>query len=203
MKNKYASVSGRLAAATALVAVILSPVVASAISTTANTTVNATVSSVISMTTSTTVAIGITPTASGAMSSSSDAVSVSTNNSLGYTLTLADTDATTTLVSGANTIAADSGTQAVPSASLTLNRWGYRVDSIGGFGAGATTAETNIASSAFKWAGVPATGAPNTIKSASTTATNDITTVWYGVKVDTSKPNGVYTDSVTYTATTN
>lgn len=203
MKTKNRKLSSRLSAIAAVVAVVLSPVAASAASTTASTTINATVGSIISMTTSSTVAIGVTPTASGAMSSNSDAVSVSTNNALGYVLTLADTDATTTLVSGANTFLADAGSQAVPSASLTLNRWGYRVDSVGGFGAGTTTAETNIASSAFKWAGVPASGSANTLKTTATTATNDITTVWYGVKADTTKPNGVYTDSVTYTATTN
>ncbi|MBC7746476.1 hypothetical protein H7Y40_00650 [Pedobacter sp.] len=201
MKNKKTHMVTRLTAVAAVVAAVLSPVAASAV--TANTTINATVGATISMTTSTTVAIGVTPTAPGSMSSSSDAVSVSTNNALGFTLSLADTDATTTLVSGGNTFVADAGTQASPTASLTNNRWGYRVDSIGGFGAGATTTETNVASSAFSWAGVPATGSPNTIKTTATTASNNITTVWYGVKADTTKPNGVYTDSVTYTATTN
>lgn len=203
MKTKNKQVSSRITAIVAVVAVVLSPVVASAASTTAATTINATVGSTISMTTSTAVAIAVTPTSGGAMSSNSDAVSVSTNNALGYTLTFTDTSAVTTLVSGGNSILTDVGTQAAPSVSLTLNRWGYRVDGIGGFGAGATTAETNIASSAFKWAGVPATGSPNTLKTTGITASNDITTVWYGVKVDTTKPNGTYTGSVTYTATTN
>jgi hypothetical protein len=185
----------------AIVGVVLSPVAAAAIG--ANTTINATIGSTISMTTSSTVAIAVTPTASGAMSSASDTVSVTTNNATGYALTLANGDATTSLANGANTILADAGTQGTPTAGLTNNRWGYRVDGVGGFGAGPTTAESNVASSARSWAGVPATGAPNTLKTTAATASADTTTVWYGVKADTTKPNGVYTDSVTYTATTN
>lgn len=187
----------------AVFAVIIAPVAASAATATTSTTINATLGSTISMTTSGTVAIGVTPTASGAMSSNSDTVTVATNNSAGYVLTFSNNDTTTNLVSGANTFTADAGTQAVPTSTLTNNRWGYRVDSVGGFGVGATTAETNVASSAFSWAGVPSSAAPNTLKTTATTATADVTTVWYGVKADTTKPSGVYSDSVTYTATTN
>jgi hypothetical protein len=172
-------------------------------STTANTTINASIASVISMTTSGTVSISVTPTSSGAMSSASDTVSVSTNNTAGYALTLSDSNTNTDLVKGSDTITADAGTQASPSNTLTNNRWGYRVDSVGGFGAGPTSAETNVSSSAYKWAGVPSSAAPNTLKSTATTASGDTTTVWYGVKSDSTKPNGIYTDTVTYTATTN
>lgn len=178
------------------------PMVASAASTTANTVVNADIAAVISMTTSTPITINITPTGGGVVSSLSDSVSVSTNNSTGYFLTLADADANTNLVSGANNIAAHAGTQASPTV-LANNTWGYRVDSVGGFGAGPTSAETNNGSSTTIWAGVPATGFPNTLKTTSSTAANDITTVWYGVRVNTTLPSGIYTDTVTYTATTN
>ena len=107
-----------------------------------------------------------------------------------------------TLRRGGNTIAAHAGTQAVPTA-LAANTWGYRVVGVGGFGASAYSAETNNTSSTSTWAGMPATGSPNTLKTTSSTAANDVTTVWYGVKVDSSQPNGVYSDTVTYTATTN
>lgn len=187
----------------AAVAVVLSPVAASAATDTKSTTINATINSVISMTTSSTVAIAVTPTASGAMSSNSDTVTVSTNNSTGYTLTLANGDTTTNLVSGGNTIAADAGTQASPSSTLTNNRWGYRIVGVGGFGASATSAETNVANSAYSWAGVPSSASPNTVKTTGATASGDVTTVWYGVKADSTKPSGTYSDSVTYTATTN
>lgn len=186
-----------------LAAVVLGvPVVASAASQTATTTINATVNSVISISTGTTVNISLTPTAGGVVSSASDTVSVSTNNAAGYNLTLADSDATTNLVSGPNTIAAHGGTQASPTA-LAANTWGYRVVNVGGFGASAYTAETNNGSSTSTWAGVPATGSPNTIKTTASTASADTTTVWYGVRANSTKVGGTYSDTVTYTAVTN
>lgn len=191
-------------AAWALVAaaVATAPVTVSAASSSANTVINATVNSVISITTASPVAISLTPTVGGVVSSSSDTVTVNTNNTAGYTLTLADNDANTNLVSGGNNIAAHGGTQAAPTA-LANNTWGYRVDGVGGFGAGPYAQETNNGSSTSTWAGVPATGTPNTLKTTSSVATNDATTVWYGVRATSSQPNGVYTDTVTYTATTN
>jgi hypothetical protein len=193
----------KLGTGLAVAAVLVSPVIASAaINTTANTTINATVGSAISMTTSGTVTIGVTPGASAAATSASDTVTVATNSSNGYTLTLADADATTGLTSGGNTITAHAGTWASPT-TLATNKWGYRVDGAGTFGAGPTSAQTNQANLSGTWAGMPATGSAQTLKTTGTTAAADVTTVWYGVKVDASQPNGVYSDSVTYTATTN
>ena len=186
----------------AAVGVLSSPIVASAVSTTNNTIINATVNAVISMTSGPTVGIGLTPTSSAVVSSASDTVSVSTNNSAGYYLALADSDATTSLVSGANSITAHNGTFASPTA-LATGSWGYRLVSAGGFGAGAYSGEVNSTSSTSTWAGVPATGSPQTLKTTATTAANDQTTVWFGAKVDATKPTGVYTDTVTYTAVTN
>ncbi len=188
--------------ATAAFLLVAAPVAVSAATATQNTTVNAQVAAVISMTTSSTVNLAITPTSAGAMTSASDTVSVTTNNATGYALSLADADANTNLVNGANTIAAHTGTQAVPT-TLATNSWGYRVDGVGGFGAGPTSAESNVANTAYTWAGMPATGSPNTLKTTSTTASSDPTTVWYGAKVSTAKPAGTYTDVVTYTAVTN
>lgn len=188
--------------AVSMLAIAFVPAVVSAASTSANTVINATIDAVISITTSTPVAISLTPTSGGVVSSSSDSVSVSTNNATGYFLTLADNDATTNLSDGTNNITAHAGTQASPTA-LANNTWGYRVVGVGGFGGGAYSGETNNGSSTSTWAGVPATGSPNTLKTTSSTATNDITTVWYGVRVNTTLPSGVYTDTVTYTATTN
>lgn len=203
MKQTRKQIASKVGVSAAVFAVLLSPIAASAASDTETTTINASVGSTISMTTSGTVAISITPTGSGSMSSASDSVSVSTNNAAGYTLTFSNNDTTTSLANGGNTIAADAGTQASPSSSLTNNRWGYRIDGLGGFGAGPTSAETNEASSAYSWAGVPSSASPNTIRTTATTASNQVTTVWYGVKADTTNPNGTYTDTVTYTATTN
>lgn len=191
---------GTIAGFLAVVGIAASPFVASAATQTANTTINATINPVISISTGSTVAISLTPTAGGVVSSASDTVTISTNNAAGYVLQLADADATTTLVSGGNSIPAHAGTYAVPT-TLATNTWGYAL--AGGNFTASYTAETNNAASTTKWAGIPATGSPQSIKTTATTATADTTTVWYGVKVDTSKPTGTYSDTVTYTATTN
>lgn len=191
----------RIIPAFAAVAVAITPVVASAASQSANTTINATVNEVISISTSSTVTLSLTPTSGGVVSSSSDTVTVSTNKTNGYNLTLADADATTTLASGGNTITAHSGTFAAPTA-LTNGKWGYAVAAAGGFDASYST-ETNAGSSTSLWAGVPATGSAQTLKTTSSTASGDTTTVWYAAKANSSQPNGTYSGTVTYTATTN
>ncbi|RYX79474.1 hypothetical protein EON76_02030 [bacterium] len=186
----------------AMVLAAASPVIVSAASTTGSTTINATLASLISITTSTTVALAVTPTASGSATSSSDSVNVTTNNATGYTLSLADTDTNTALVSGGNTIAAHAGTFASPT-TLANNTWGYRVDGVGTFGAGPTAAQPNVANLSGTWAGVPSSASAQQLKTTATNNTGDATTVFYGVKADTTKPSGTYTDSVTYTAITN
>ncbi|HXE10433.1 MAG TPA: hypothetical protein VN554_03345 [Verrucomicrobiae bacterium] len=171
---------------------------------TASTTISSVISPVISLfTTSGTVNANVTPTGSGAQTIASDTVTVSTNDSSGYTLQLAETSAASALTSGSNTIPASSGSQGTP-AVMAVNTWGYRVDGIGGFGAGPTSGQSSAAiSGTIKFAAVPATASPNTIKTTSGTASSDTTTVWYGVAANTSQPSGTYTNSVTYTATTN
>ncbi|HEX6416671.1 MAG TPA: hypothetical protein VFZ62_04040 [Candidatus Saccharimonadales bacterium] len=177
------------------------PAVAGAATT--GTTINSAISSVISVFTSNgTVTVNVTPTGAGAQTIASDTLTVSTNNSAGYTLQIADSDATTTLVSGSNNIPASAGTQASPVVQA-VNTWGYRVDGVGGFGAGPTNSQNSAAIGARTFAGIPANSAPNTIKTTATTASNDTTTVWYGVAANTSQPTGTYSDTVTYTATAN
>lgn len=191
----------------AAVAVAVTPVVASAATQTANTTVNATVNEVISISTSSTVGFSLTPTASGVVSSASDTVTVSTNRTTGYNLGVADSDSTTDLASGGNTLTATSGTKTAP-ITLANGKWGFAVATgttgIGtnGFDTSYAT-ETNNGSSTSKWAGMPASGSAMMIKTTSAAATNDTTTVWYAAKANSSQPNGIYTDTVTYTATTN
>jgi len=170
---------------------------------TAATTISSTLSPVISLLTSDgTVNVNVVPTGSGAQTIASDTVTVSTSDSSGYTLNLAETGASSNLVSGGNTIPTSSGSQASP-AVMAANTWGYRVDSLGGFGAGPTSGQSSAAIGGIKFAAVPATGSPDTIKTTSGTASNDTTTVWYGVAANTSQPTGTYTNSVTYTATAN
>lgn len=186
----------------AIAAVVVSPIVASAATQSGTTTVNAVVSSTITLTTNPTVTINLQPTSSAVLSSVSDTVQVSTNSANGYFLTLADGDTTTTLANGANTLAAHAGTFGTPTAMAT-NTWGYRIVGQGGFTATAYSAETNSTSSSSTWAGISSSAAPQTVKTTATTANNDPTVVWYAVKIDSTKPNGTYTDTVTYTATTN
>lgn len=190
------------ASVVAVASTVLIPAAAFAAANSANTTINASIASVISISTSGSVTLNITPTASGSASSASDTVSVSTNRANGYFLQLADADATNTLVNGGNSISATSGSYASP-AAISDNSWGFRIDGSGTFGAGTTVAETNQTTLTGTWAAVPVSGSPVTVKTTSSTATNDQTTVWYGAKVDTSKADGTYSDTVTYTATTN
>ncbi len=189
------------------VAVATAPAAASAVANPASTTINATVNSVISITSGPTVAISLTPTAGGVVSSASDTVTVNSNNTTGYTLSLKDADTSANLVSGSNNITPFASTT-TPGA-LTTGTWGWAVASgtpgvgVAGFDA-SYTAEPSNPTSTTKWAGVPiSSGAASTIKSTSAVATNDATTVWYAAKVNASQPNGIYSDIVTYTATTN
>lgn len=198
---------GRIAAAVSVLAVVVSPAIASAASDTANTVINATINAAITISTATPVAISLTPTSSAVLTSASDTVTVSTNRSTGYNLAVADSDANTNLVNGGNNIAAHSGTKASPTA-LANNTWGFAVNSgttgIGanGFDASYST-ESNSTTSTSLWAGMPASGSPVMLKTTASTASGDTTTVWYAAKVNLSLPDGVYTDTVTYTATTN
>lgn len=170
---------------------------------TASTTVSSAIGSTISISSSGTVNVNVTPTGAGAQTIEADTVSVSTNDSSGYTLQIAETGASGSLTSGSNTIAGVSGSQTTPVVE-TAGTWGYRVDGVGGFGSGPTSAASNQAiSSTIKFAAVPATASPNTIKTTATAASNDSTSVWYGVAANTSQASGTYTNSVTYTATGN
>ena len=81
-------------------------------------------------------AFAITPTASGAMSSGSATVTVTTNAPAGYNLSIGATQRN--LVNGSHTIPFSTASQTTPGA-LTGSMWGYRVDGIGGFGTSTTT----------------------------------------------------------------
>ena len=197
---KFKRVLPAIIGITSLSVVAISPIIASAAQDGDNTTVTATVDPTITLTTGGSVGISLAPAGSAVVSSESDTVTVSTNNALGYNLAIKDADANLNLVNGGQTLAAHSGTAASPT-TLATNTWGYRVDGEAGFGVGPTTAEDNNTTSTTTWAGITATDVE--IKSTSSTAQNDTTTVWFGVKMDNSKPAGSYSDIVTYTATTN
>jgi hypothetical protein len=185
-----------------LLAILVFPLSVEAL--TQTTTISSTLGSVINVfSTSGTVSLAATPTGAGVQTTASDTVTVSTNDSSGYTLTLNETTGSSALVSGGNTIPAITGSTFASPVALTANTWGYRVDGAGGFGAGPTSGLSSAAIGTVKYAPVPATASPQTLKTTATTASNDVTTVWYSVAVNTSTPTGTYTNGVTYTATAN
>jgi hypothetical protein len=202
MKKQIKSAFAVSSAVVAVVGLALVPTV-HVDAVTVNPTVRAIVGATITMTTtsqgnSNNVDLNLTPGASAVLTSASDVITVNTNDTAGYLLTLADADAVETLTSGGNTIAASANTSAAP-ATLATNTWGFALP--GAPFDASYSAENNATSSTSKWAKIPSTGTPFTLKSTATTASNDTTTVWYAAKIDSTKPTGTYTDQVVYTAT--
>lgn len=148
-----------------------------------------------------TVAIDLLPTPQSRTSSASHTVTTTTNAPNGYNLSVSMAGADRSLSQDGQTILATSGSLANPT-PLELNSWGFRVAGIGGFGSGGSL-ETNVATSAYTWAGMPASTSPATIKTTSSPAQDDTTTVWYGIRADTQKPSGTYSGTITYTAVSN
>lgn len=134
---------------------------------------------------------------------SSDTVTATTGSSTGYTITLNDAD-TSNALTGPASIVASTATSSSPSV-LTANTWGYRVDTIAGFGAGPTTAITNASIPSATFAGVPiSTDTPGLIRTTNTADSGTVnTSVWYGVCASSNLQSGAYSDSVTYTAVIN
>lgn len=160
----------------------------------------------ITLSSSGTVAINITPSgASTRCTVQSDSVTATTGSTTGYTVKINDSDTSTTLNgSGGNTIPSVSGTAASPVA-LTANKWGYRVDSIAGFGSGPAGALSSGSIPAYTFAAVPLSSAGgDTIRTTSTVDSGTVSTlVWYGACANASAVSGSYSDNITYTATVN
>ncbi|HUD05336.1 MAG TPA: hypothetical protein VMR18_00230 [Candidatus Saccharimonadales bacterium] len=153
------------------------------------------------------ISLNVTPTTSGQCTIESDVVSVLTDDANGYTLTLNDSNTNASLKNGSASISTTSGTLASPVA-LTADTWGYRVDSLGSFGSGPTTSQSNTSISSISsitFAAVqPSGGSPDTIADTSTAADPaQDTSAWYGVCADTSVSSGSYSTQVTYTAIAN
>jgi len=159
----------------------------------------------ISITSSSNISVNITPNTSGTCSINNDNVVVTTDSSTGYSLTVSTNSSSNSLSNGSSNITSTAGTYSVPS-TLGINQWGYRVDGVGGFGAGPTSAISNVAypiSTLFAGA-PPNTGTATTIINTSSPANPAVTTkVWYGVCADTSLNSGTYNGTILYSATTN
>lgn len=158
----------------------------------------------ITLTSSGTVNVNVAPTPGGRCTVQSDTPSVLTDSTAGYSLTMTTSTTNNAMVSGSGSIAASSGTAASP-VTLATNSWGYRVDSLAGFGAGPTSSQNSGNTPSVTFAGVPASNqAPTPVASSSGPANPAVnTTVWYGICADASVASGTYTTTVTYTAVTN
>ena len=116
-------------------------------------------------------------------------ITVYTNCSAGYTLTLKDADTTTALTNAnGDTIAA--GT----SITAGTANWAYKILSQDGT-AVTTPAYAAIAASTGDAAQIAQT-------SSETTTSGSVSTVAYGVSTSNAQPTGVYADTIVYTATT-
>jgi len=139
--------------------------------------------------------ISVMPNSAAAFSSVSYAPSVETN--IGYQMTLSTSSAATALTSGANTIAASTGTLATP-ATLAADSWGYRIDGWDNFGNGPTTGSSNVSTLPNTWAGVRPLNNADTIASGTAT-TGQAVTIWFGLGASTTKPSGTYTQTLVFT----
>jgi hypothetical protein len=131
----------------------------------------------LSIATSGNLALSITPSGSGTLGSVSGTVTVTSSDVSGYQL-YARAVGSSNMVNGSAVLGASSN---VSAAALATNTWGYNLDASTNF-LGLTTSD-----SLLKTTSVPATS-------------GDVTTVTYGVKVDTSMKSGSYTSTVMYTA---
>ena len=117
-------------------------------------------------------------------------IRVSTNSGNGYTLTLADADTNADLSTGTYTI---SPISSLPVAA-TNPGWAIHID-------GDQESDVDI------WRAMPiSTASPITVKNYTATyepVTDDQSKVYYGVATSNDQGSGVYTDTVTYTATAN
>lgn len=146
----------------------------------------------------------VVPTPTGVCSVQSDIVSVLTDSTTGYSLTMT-TSTTNNAMQGASTsLAASSGTSSAPT-TLAVNTWGYRVDGLASFGTGPTTAQSSGSVPSVTFAGVPASNQSPTQVAFSNSPANPAqnTKVWYGVCANASIPVDTYSATVVYTAVTN
>ena len=162
----------------------------------------------------------ITPTGAGRMSTKTDALSVTTNDVGGYTVTINMSGATQTLVSGANTIAKAAGTTtatvATPAALVVgsgtatpTGAWGFCVPNssgngsytIPGFGTCTDGTSSSVAMTSGLYAAVPQAGTPFTLFTTNASSVGTYTTtVTFGVAVNNGQASGTYTGTVVFTA---
>lgn len=200
---------------------LMAPLFASSMAQGVGTTVQTVVGSSITAFTNanpTTTSIDVTSSSGTKQTINKDTVTISTNNSTGYTLKIQDADTSNALCitpSGACTgIPSTSATSTTPALMSGANQWGYHKDdgtttwcstaSNCGTALGAMPVSNASTSTTLKFALVPlSSGTADTLKTTATTASSDTTPVWYAVNVDPTQASGTYKDDVVYTATVN
>ena len=168
--------------------------------------------------------IGLHPNVSqdGAYKSAKDTVTVSTNSPSGYMLFLSTNDATANsnrlYLDGDNTSTSYVGPINSTSGATTLgdNTWGYALpqdannalsnvfDAESAYNAtpDTTTGHNNeyTPAATAKYKAVPVKGNEEKIRDTATAATNQVTTIYYGAKVNMTLPAGTYSGTVTYSS---
>jgi hypothetical protein len=148
--------------------------------------------------------MAVVPTLSGKCTVKSDVVSVLTDSTTGYSLTMTTSTTNNAMLGPGSSITTSGGTTSAPVA-LAMNTWGYRVDGLGAFGAGPTSSQdsANVPSVAF--AGVPTSVQAPTLVASSLGPANPAanTTTWFGVCANAGIPAGTYSTTILYTAVTN
>ena len=137
--------------------------------------------------------LAVTPTPDGTLASDELAIQVSTDNTTGYTLTLALAGAKSSLydpVSGGE-IQSTTATIGDPT-TLAVNTWGWYPDSL-----------ANNTGNLFS--ALPSNSDPYELEKTSspTSGSGETTTISFGVNVDTTLPAGSYTNAIVISAVTN
>ena len=196
LKNKQTSsksikiISATLVASLLVVpAILLNGAPTSAVSQTATTTVNVRIDPTISITTTPNIDIDITPTNSGQFRTAAGNVTISTNNTKGYTTYITADSANTDLKQPSS--AGVSTT--IPSVTVSANTisgtaWGWSNDAtqFNPVKAAGTTDNSAVFS-----------------KTTSATPTGDQKTLTVGASATTSVPEGTYSNTLLFTAITN
>ena len=154
-----------------------------------DTTVTATIEPVLSMSLNTNaIDLNIIPSSAGTEEYGSVTLTVDTNNSTGYQLTMSSTSPNL-IGNNANSIPTISGATSSSPLALDVNTWGWYADSFGSFN------QTYIS--------LPDTGNELLVRQTNTNGLADRTIAYFGAKLNLSTPADTYSNTITFTAITN
>ena len=137
--------------------------------------------------------LAVTPTPDGTLTSDELAIQVSTDNTTGYTLTLALAGSESSLYDPTSGGEIQSTTAAMRDPNtLAVNTWGWYPDSL-------------VNNTGNLFSALPSNSDPYELKKTSspTSGSGDTTTISFGVNVDTTLPAGSYTNAIVISAVTN